>query len=158
MGACAAQLFERDVLTGDLLDDSRASDEHLGGLVDHNNEVSEGRRVDVASGRRTHDDGDLGDNTGGPGVAAENITEAGQGGHSLLDACAAALIDADKGTTSLDGEVNDFADFLAVDFAEGSAEDSDVLAEYTNRATMDRADTGDDPVGVRTFAVHAEVR
>lgn len=35
-----------------------------------------------------------------------------------MDACAAALIDADKGTTSLDGEVNDFADFLAVDFAE----------------------------------------
>ena len=41
-----------------------------------------------------------------------------------MDACAAALIDADKGTTSLDGEVNNFADFLAVDFAEGSAEDS----------------------------------
>ena len=97
----------------------------------------------MASGRRPHNYGDLGDNAGGSGVATKNIAEASQGGHSLLDARAAALVDANKRTAGLDGEVDDLADLLAVDFAEGSAENSDVLAENTDWTAMDRADTRD---------------
>ena len=46
----AAEVLERDVLAGDGLDDVRAGDEHVRGLVDHQREVGERRRVDVAAG------------------------------------------------------------------------------------------------------------
>lgn len=60
-----------------MFDDSWVGDEYLGGLVDYNNEVSEGRRVDVVFGCCIYDDGDLGDNIGGFGVVVENIIEVG---------------------------------------------------------------------------------
>ena len=114
VGAGSAQLLQGDVLTGDGLDDGRAGDEHLGALVDHDDEVGEGGGVHLPAGRRPHDDRDLWDDARGAGVALEDVTESGQGGHTFLDARPATFVDADERAAGLHGEVDDLADLLAI--------------------------------------------
>ena len=53
--AGAAELLELDVLAGDALDDLGAGDEHVRGLVDHDDEVGDGGGVDRAAGARAED-------------------------------------------------------------------------------------------------------
>ena len=50
VGVRAAELLHGDVLAGDGLDDVGSGDEHLGGLVDHDDEVGQRGGVDVAAG------------------------------------------------------------------------------------------------------------
>mmetsp|Transcript_19846 Transcript_19846/g.41615 ORF Transcript_19846/g.41615 Transcript_19846/m.41615 type:complete len:321 (-) Transcript_19846:278-1240(-) len=52
----AAQFFFRDGFVGDGLDDLGTGDEHVGRVVDHEDEVGHGGAVDGASGAGTHDD------------------------------------------------------------------------------------------------------
>src|SRR5438270_356992 len=47
---CAAQLFKGDILVRDGLEDVGACDEHVAGLLNHENKVGDGGRVDRASG------------------------------------------------------------------------------------------------------------
>jgi hypothetical protein len=68
----AAEFLHADVLAGDGLDDIGTGDEHLAGLVDHDDEVGQRGGVDVATGRRTHDQRDLRDHTGGQDIVAED--------------------------------------------------------------------------------------
>ncbi len=65
VGVRAAEVFHGDVFAGDGFDDVGAGDEHLGGLVDHDDEVGQGGGVDVAAGGGAHDQGDLRDDAGG---------------------------------------------------------------------------------------------
>lgn len=51
MGVGAAEFLHGDVFTGDGLDDVGSGDEHLAGLVDHDDEVGQGGGVDVPAGR-----------------------------------------------------------------------------------------------------------
>ena len=55
VGLRAAEFLHGDVLTGDGLDDVGSGDEHLAGLVDHDDEVGERGAVDVTACRRAHD-------------------------------------------------------------------------------------------------------
>jgi len=151
------ELLHGDVLAGDGLDDARAGDEHLGGLVDHDDEVGEGGGVDVAAGRRAHDQRDLRDDAGGEGVAAEDLRVQAERDDALLDAGAAALVDADDRHAGLEGEVDDLADLLAVDLAERPAEDHHVLGEHAHGPAVDRARAGDDAVTVGSALLQAEV-
>ena len=59
----SAQILHADLLSQDRLDDLRAGDEHLGDLVDDENEIGQGGGVDRASGAGAEDDGDLGDDS-----------------------------------------------------------------------------------------------
>src|SRR5690606_41142618 len=131
------------------LDHVGAGDEHLGGLVHHDDEVGQGGGVHVATGTCAHDQGDLRDDTGGLGVAVEDLGVQTQGDNAFLDTGAGALVDADEGNTGLDGQVHDLDDLLAVDLTEGTAEAGAVLGEDTDLAAIDGAVTGDNPVGGR---------
>src|SRR3712207_6568214 len=102
--------------------------------------------VDVPAGRGAHHQGDLRDDTGGVHVAPEDLAVEAEGDHALLDARAAALVDADDGAAVADGQVEDLDDLLAVDLAEAAAEDRDVLGEDAHRAAVDGAVAGDDAV------------
>jgi len=154
--ARAAEVLERDVLAGDGLDDLRAGDEHLRGLVDHHDEVGQCRPVDVPAGRGAHDQRDLRDDAGGKRVALEDLAVEGERDHTLLDAGAAALVDADQRDARLEGEVLDLDDLLAVDLTERAAEDGHVLREDAHGAAVDGPGARDDAVAERSAGVHAE--
>ena len=51
----AAELLEADLLAGDRLDHVGPGDEHVRGLLDHEDEVGDRRRVDSAARARSHD-------------------------------------------------------------------------------------------------------
>ncbi|GAA3695794.1 hypothetical protein GCM10022420_096880 [Streptomyces iranensis] len=157
VGAGAAQLLEADVLTGDGLDDVRAGDEHVRGLVDHDREVGDRRGVHGSPRAGAHDQADLRDDTARVGVAAEDLTVGTEGGHALLDAGAAGVVDADDRAAGLQREVHHLDDLLAVDLAQRAAEDGEVLGEHGHRAAVHRAVPGDDAVAVGAVVVQAEV-
>src|SRR4051794_8855750 len=91
-------------------------------------------------------------------VAAEDLAVQAERDDAFLDARAGALVDADDGAAGLDGEVHDLGDLLAVDLAEGPAEDREVLGEDADLATVDRAVAGDHAVAVRAVLLQAERR
>ena len=158
VGPGAAELLHRDVLTGDGLDDVGTGDEHVGRAVDHDREVGDRGGVDVPAGARAHDQADLGDHAAGVHVAAEDLAVEPERDDALLDARAGALVDADDRAAGLDGEIHDLGDLLAVDLAQGPAEDGEVLGEDADLAAVDGAVAGDHAVAVRPALLQAERR
>src|SRR5829696_5889539 len=154
--ASAAELFHRYVLAGHSLDHIRTGDEHLRGLVDHDHEVSESRRVDMAPSSRTHDQRDLRYHTRGMGVPAEDFTVKAERDNTLLDTGTASLVETDDRTTCLQREVNDLDYLLAVHLAQAAAENGHVLAEHADRSSVDRAEAGDDTIAVGSAFLHTE--
>ena len=89
VNARATQVFTIDILVRDRLHHFGACDKHVARTLDHDREVRNGRRIDRAARTRTHDQRDLRHNSGGQGVAQEDIGVAAQRDDSFLDACAA---------------------------------------------------------------------
>lgn len=135
---------------------ARAGDEHLAGLVDHDDEVGERGGVHGAAGGRSHDDGDLRDDAGCRSVQPEDLAVLAEGDDALLDPRAAGVEDADDGHAAAEGELHDLDDLLARHLAERSAERREVLRVDGDGAAVDRADARDDRVAVGAGAVHAE--
>src|SRR6185295_6287600 len=69
----AAELFRGDDLVGDGLHHVGTGDEHVRGVLHHEDEVGHGGRIDVAAGARPHDDADLRDYARRNDIAAEYI-------------------------------------------------------------------------------------
>lgn len=63
VGLGTTEFLLGDLLLGDSLDDIGASDKHVGRVLDHEDKVSDGGRVDGTSSTRAHDEGDLRDDT-----------------------------------------------------------------------------------------------
>ncbi len=157
VGVGAGELVERGGLAGGRADDVRAADEHVGVLARHDDEVGEGGRVGRTAGAGAGDDGDLRDHAGGEHVAEEDLAVAGKRFDAFLDAGAAGVVDADDGDAGLDGEVEQVADFLGVDGADGAAADGEILGEGGDLAAIDRAGGADDAVTGHLAFFEAEV-
>jgi hypothetical protein len=71
--AGAAELLGRDLLVGDGLHHLGAGDEHVGTVLDHEDEVRHGRAVDGATGTGPHDEADLRDDAAGQHVLLEHV-------------------------------------------------------------------------------------
>ena len=112
----------------------------------------------MATGRRPHDQRDLRHDPGCLHVAAEDLAVQPERDDALLNACAAALVDADDRAAVLHREVEHLDDLLAVHLAEAATEYGDVLAEDADRASVHRSVAGDDPVAERAVGLHAERR
>lgn len=106
---------------------------------------------------RSHNQRDLGDDAGHADVAVEDLAVEAEGDDAFLDTGAGALVDADEGTSGLEGEVHDLDDLLAVDLAEAAAEDGGVLGEHAHVAAVDGAVAGDDAVAEGAVVGEAEV-
>ncbi len=78
MGARPAQLFRRDRFVGDRLHHIRSGHEHIGGVLHHEDKVSNGRRVHGAAGAGTHDQRNLRHHAGGQHVALKHLGIAAQ--------------------------------------------------------------------------------
>ena len=157
VGVRAAEFLHRDVLTGDGLDHVGAGDEHLAGLVDHDDEVGQRGGVHVAARGGAHDQRDLRDDARGQDVVAEDPAVEAQRDDALLDARARAVVDADQRAAGLDRELLHLDDLLAVDLAEAAAEHRGVLAEDAHLAAVDGAVAGHHAVAERPLVRQAEV-
>ena len=158
VGVGAAEFLHRHLLAGDRLDDVRPGDEHLAGLVDHDDEVGERGGVDVAARCGAHDQRDLRDDAGGLDVVVEDVAVQAQRDDTLLDAGARAVVDADERPAGLDGQLLHLDDLLAVHLAEAAAEHRRVLAEDADVAAVDGAVAGDHAVAQRPVLGQPEVR
>ena len=152
-----AQLLELDLLSGHCLDHLGAGDEHVRGLLDHEDEVGHRRRVDGAAGTGTHDQADLGDHSRALHVADEDVAVGPERDDSLLDAGAAGVVDPDHRRPDLGGEVHHLAHLLPHHLAEAATENGEVLREDEDGAAFDRAVAGDDGVTPGTALLHLEV-
>ncbi len=158
VGVRAAEFLHRHLLAGDRLDDVRPGDEHLAGLVDHDDEVGERGGVDVAARRGAHDQRDLRDDAGGLDVVVEDVAVQAQRDDTLLDARACAVVDADERPAGLDGQLLNLDDLLAVHLAEAAAEHRRVLTEDAHVAAVDGAVAGDHAIAQRPVLGQPEVR
>ncbi len=153
----AAQLLERDLLAGDRLDDVGPGDEHVRGLLHHEDEVGDRRRVDRAARAGAHDQADLRDHARAHHVAHEDVAVGAERDDALLDPRAARVVDADDRAADLRGQVHDLAHLLGHDLAERAAEDGEVLAEDADAAAVDRAVARYDGVAPGPVLLHVEL-
>jgi hypothetical protein len=157
VGVRAAEFLHRDVLTGDRLDHIGTGDEHLAGLVDHDDEVGQRGGVHVTTRGGAHDQRDLRDHARGQDVVAEDPAVEAQRDDTLLDAGAGAVVDADQRAPGLDRQLLHLDDLLAVHLAEAAAEHRGVLAEDADLAAVDGAVAGHHAVTERPLVRQAEV-
>ena len=156
MRECATELFESDVFTRDRLDDVRAGNEHVAGLVDHDDEVGQCGGVNGSTCCRAHDDRDLGDNTRGCSVTTEDFAVLTEGDNALLNSSSTRVEHADDGNTGANREVHDLDDLFTGNLTERTTEDGEVLRIDGNLTTVNGSGSGDDRVTVGALCVHAE--
>ena len=96
VGHRSAQALFGDVFVGDGLDHVRAGDEHVAGVLHHEDEIGDGGRIDGAAGAGAHDGGDLRHDAAGQGVAQKDIGVAAEREHAFLNARAAGIVEADQ--------------------------------------------------------------
>ncbi len=157
VGGCTAEVFETDHFVGDRLDDLGTGDEHVGRLVDHDDEIRDGRRVHGTACTRPHDDRNLRDDAGSSDVAEENLGVGTEGRHAFLDASAAGIVHANDGTTGLQRHVEHLADLEAVHLTQGAAVDGEILSESKHFSPVDGAMTGDHAVAGNDVLVHVKI-
>ena len=157
VGPGPAQVLGRHHLVCDRLHHVRSSDEHVGAVPDHQDEVGHGRRVDGTTGAGAHDERDLRDHARGQDVALEHVGIAREARHPLLDAGPARIVEADDRRADLHGTVHDLADLLGMTFGQRAAEDGEVLAEDEDETAVDRAMARDHAVARDPLILHAEV-
>ncbi len=157
VGVRPAQLLLGDVLVQDRLDDVRARDEHVGGLLRHHDEVRDGRGVDGPARAGPHDEGDLRYDARGEGVPQEDVRVARQGADALLDPRTARVVEPYHGGTHLHGQVHDLADLPRVGFGEGAAEDREVVGEEEYGPAVHAAEPRHDAVARDALSVHPEI-
>src|SRR6266849_2008958 len=153
----AAQLLLRHLLVRHGADHVGTGDEHVAGVLHHEDEVGHGGGVDRAAGPRTHDAGDLRDDARGEHVAEKDVGVAGEADDALLDARSARVVETDHGRAGLHGEVHDLHHLLGEGAGEAAAEDGEVLREDEHQAAVDGAVAGDHAVAVDLSLRHAEV-
>jgi hypothetical protein len=150
------EILRADILAGHRLDDLRPRDEHVRGLLGHEDEIGQGRGVDGASRAGTHDRRDLRNHARGERVAIENVAVTCQGVDALLDTGPARILDADHGHADLHRHVHGLADFRRVHLAERAAYDREVLGEDKNPAALDRSIARHDTLARGLDLVHTE--
>ena len=158
VGLGAAELLERHVLAGHRLHHVGARDEHVAGVLHHEDEVGQRRRVDRAARAGPEDHRDLGHDARGPGVAVEDAAVGVERRHALLDPRAGAVVEPDDRQAHRRGQVHDLVDLLAVGLAQRAAEDGEVLGVDADLATVDLAEARDHAVGVGPRVLEAHAR
>ena len=157
MGRRTTQLLGGHRLIGDGFHDFRSGHEHVGRILDHEDKVGHGGRVDRAAGTGPHDHGNLRHDTGGQDVALKHIGISGQRGDAFLNPRAAGIVQADDRDADLHRLVHDLADLAGMGGGQRAAEDGEVLGEDEDPAAVHQAVPGDDAVARHPVFVHAEI-
>jgi hypothetical protein len=123
----AAEFLQGDVFAGHRLHDVRAGDEHVARLADHEDEVGHRRAVHGAARTGPENHRDLRDDARRQHVAVEDAAVGGEADHTLLDAGACAVVEADDRCPDLERQVHQLVDLLGEHLTEGAAEHGEVL-------------------------------
>ena len=151
------QLFLSDLFSSDGLDDIGTGNEHVRGITDHEDEIGNGRGVHSTTSARTHDQGDLGNDTGGKGVALENLRVSSQGVATFLNTGTARIVQTDDGSTDVHSLIHDLADLLSVGTGEGTTQHGEVLSEEENQTAVDGSVTSDNTITRVVLLLHTEM-
>ncbi len=152
-----AELFGGDRFVGHGLHYVGTGDEHVARVLHHEDEVGHGGRVDVATGARPHDHGNLRDDAGGHDVAREHLAVAAERVDALLNAGAAGVEQADDWRTVLQRHILNLGHLAGVARRQRSAHDGEVLGEDVDDPPVDGAPAGDDAITGGLLLLHAEV-
>ena len=132
-------------------------DEHVAGLVHHENEVGDGGGIDGPSRTGAQNGGNLRNDAAGQGVAEEDLGVTRQADHALLDPGAAAVVEADDRRPHLRGQIHDLADLGRVGLRQAAAEDGEVLRKDVDQPAVDPAMAGDHAVSRDAALLHGEI-
>ena len=139
------------------LDHIGTGDEHVGGLVDHQNEVGDRRGINSTSGTRSHDRRDLRDHAARQCVAQKNVGIPGQRHHAFLNARASGVVQADHRRADAHRGIHDLHNLAGVSFGERSAEDGEILREDKYEPALNASVAGDETVAEELLFVHPEI-
>ena len=131
--------------------------EHVAGVLHHDGEVGDRRRIDGAAGAGSHDRGDLRHHARRQRVAKKDVGVAAERHDAFLDPRAARVVQADDGRPHLHGQVHDLHDLRRVGLGQRPAEDGEVLRERIRQPAVDPSVAADDAVARHDLLGHAEV-
>ena len=157
VGHRPAQLLESDRLARDRLDHLWPGDEHVRGLLHHEHEVRDRRRIHRPAGARAHDQADLRDHSGRAHVAHEHLAIAAERYHALLDPSPARVVDPDDRAAGLLRQLHHLDHLLAHRLTQRPTEHREVLAEHAHPPAVDQAETRHHRVRVRPVRLHLEI-
>jgi len=155
--ASASQVFCAHFFTSHRLDDLRPGDEHVAGSLGHKHKIGERGGIDRASGTRTHDDGNLRDDTRRTGVPVKNLPVSRERIHAFLNTRPPRVIDADQWAADLHRQVHHLAYLRSVHLAEASADNRKILGKYAYVSAIDGPVPRHDSFARRIDLVHAEL-
>jgi hypothetical protein len=153
----AAQFLGGHFLVRHGLDHFGAGHEHVAAVLDHEDEVRHGGRIDRATRAGAHDHADLRNHAAGHHVLLKHVCITTERSHAFLDARAARVVEADHGGAHLHRLVHDLADLLGMRLRQCAAEDGEVLAEHEHQAAVDHAVARHHAVARDLVAFHAKV-
>src|SRR5690606_14290650 len=114
-------------------------------------------RIDVATGTRAHDDGNLRNDPRGEHVPQEHLTVAAEGGHALRDACPAGVERAHDRCPVPERHVLDLDDLVGMRLAQGTAEDCKILGEHVDDTAVYGTPAGYHAIAGYPRLLHSEV-
>ena len=144
------------ILTGHGLNDVRAGNEHVRGLIHHDDVVSQSGGVSGTASAGAHNDRNLRNHAGRTHVHAENVSKHRQGSHALLNAGATTIVNADDRATVLQSELLHLHNLLAVHLREGTTVHGEILRVHGNQTAIHGAVTGDQTVTQGLLRLHTE--
>ena len=153
----SAQRFLGDVFVGHRLNHVGTSDEHVAGVLHHEDEIGDGGRVDRAARAGAHDGRDLRHHAACQRIAQEDIGVTRQRNHAFLYARSAGIVEPDHRRPSLQGQIHNLANLLRIALGERSPEDREILREDVDQAAFDAAVTGDEAIAGDYCRIHAEI-
>ena len=139
MGIGPAELLSVHLLPRHRGEDVGPGDEHVGGPLDHEDEVRQRRRVGGPARTRAENHADLGDHARGTDVAPKDPPVAGRAATPSWIRAPGPVVQPDERCADRFGHVHDLVDLGRVRLAEGPAEDPEVLGEDEDLAPEARS-------------------
>src|SRR5205085_7189330 len=99
----------------------------VAGLLNHENKVGDGWRVDGTTCTRTHNSRNLWDDARGQCVTEKNICICSQTHDPFLNASPTGVVEADDRCAVFHSQVHNFANLLRMSLGERATEDGEVL-------------------------------
>ena len=152
-----AQVFCRHFFHSDRFDDLRSRNEHVARVLYHVDEIGQGRTVDGTAGTGSHDDRNLGNDSGRLGIIHKDAAKSGKGIDTFLDAGTAGIIDTDNGSSHFECHFLYLADLVGMHFPKRAAFDGKIFCIGKDEAAIDIAVSRDDAVAGDFLLFHAKI-
>ena len=152
-----AQLFCRDNFISYGFHNIRTRHEHVRAVLDHKDKIRHRRRIHRTTCTWAHDHRDLWNNARGLNVPLKDFAISRKAVNALLNTCATRIVQTDHRCAIFDGHVHNFANLLRMCRRYRTAQNSKVLREHINHATIDGAPSRHDTIASRALIFHTKI-